>query len=160
MPSLQVRDLRNISTGSAGSQSGRRSNSQETIVLLEKPWPFWDLGASDLTDRLGTFWSNGYPRSVTFVRGPGEVIVTLDVSAAIELVLKRPKHIPTCISCNQAEWVISLHFSYTRLPASCGNTVSWDSILQTTCCKTKQALKLVDEYVPPSLYSKKLSYPD
>ena len=77
------------------------------------------------------------------------MIVTLDVSAAIELVLKRPKHIPIMHILQQAEWVISpslfiyetanVMWKYSQL-----GQYSTDYLFH----KTRQALKLVDEYLP------------
>ena len=78
------------------------------------------------------------------------MIVTLDVSAAIELVLKRPKHIPIMDVLQQAEWVISpslfiyetanVMWKYSQL-----GQYSTDHLFY----KTRQALKLVDEYLAP-----------
>ena len=78
------------------------------------------------------------------------MIVTLDVSAAIELVLKRPKHIPIMHVLRQAEWVISpslfiyetanVMWKYSQV-----GQYSPDHLFH----KTRQALKLVDEYLPP-----------
>lgn len=76
------------------------------------------------------------------------MILTLDVSAAIELVMGRPKQIEISTLLKRADWIIAPSlFTYET------SNVMWkyrelynvDTLLK----KTRQTLALVDEYINP-----------
>ena len=85
------------------------------------------------------------------------MILTLDVSAAMEIVLGRPKQLELCTMLLEADWVIAP--SLFKYEAS---NVMWKYRsfygIDTLVRKARQTVALVDEYIPSdSIYEEAIA---